>query len=1324
MAVALRRTRLLPAAILLVLTAGCAWFQEPPSLAPETAPSGAGEPGRSLNGLPPGTGAPADTGGAGFGASLVGPLAALPESSAAAAAPPEASEGTAAGVPSAAAPAPPRTAPSRPMTAPPDTGGVPGEAVSGSDQWNLTGDELHAATTPQGQEIRITHPTITQGDLVISSPQGTYFVDPRTARLTDGVAFSEGSARGTSNTATYDRNDQTLTAVGDVNVYSPGDSLHMAGDRGVYDRERRVFTLTGHVHGERNGRLLTSREAEWHRDEKLIYLTGDVRVVDPVAKSTVTGQRLTYDLTTDRARVTQAPELALSGSEEGVIRAVGDRLWLEPSGNAYAGGNVRVTRGGVTATADSAAFDTATHRAFLFGSPRVVEQDGTLTGDTLILVFDENRVLERADMHGDAMVRYAPVDTTVEGEVSVVRGDSLSMYFGPGGAERVETFGDARSTYTPSPADAAAGAGTNAARGDTITIFIEANRVDRVRINGHAKGVYVFEGEGEAGGDSARAAPDTLAAAPDTAGAAADTSLAAATRGLLPTAEELGAAPGAEKVLYESDTILYSMSTRIVDLAGDAKLEYGDLTLTAGKVKFYTERKYLEAEEKPVLVQGGGAGGEQRVVGAHMDYGLRSKEGTIAGGRTKAQDGFIYSDALRKISDDQFLAREGSYTTCDNIEHDTEPHYHFTSKKMRIYLKDKVIAKPVVLYIRDIPIFALPFYVFSINRGRQSGFLTPDLDFGLTGSSGRFFRNLGYYWAASPYFDLTVSSEYAEASKRFVGRGKVQYAKRYLMSGYVDAARTIGSTTKGYDITGSHQMSLGDWRMTGRAEFRNSTFRRNEPLGTDFGTRFDRLLKSDLSVSRNFSAGSLFLTASRQVDLAPETTPGTSTPVVQELLPSYSLSLKQITLGRKADAKGEGARLPALANLRIGFSSRGSSSFTRTQTTYSTAADTLAGTPADTVTSTSSERQTSATHTFTVSDSRRVLNALNLQPSLSLNDYWVDREFSAADTVKGFHQAAVWSASLGTGTSLYGTFPGIGPVTALRHTFEPSASFTYHPAFAGLSYIDTSGVKRNRYPGISSFESRQVNLGLRNALEIKVRSGEGTRKLRLLDWSLNSGYDFTAHKRGELGWSPVNSTFNLPRILGVDLNFNSTHDPYHQFRFTNFQTTAIFGFRGALPGQESGETVGQPRPPGEEPTDWDRLGGDLAGGWGQPVGSENAEAKALDWNAGFSVSYSGSRQIDRVQTQTRVNSQGSVQITKNWSVSYTNSWDVDAGKLTTESLSLHRDLHCWEASFTRSRAGSINSFFFRINVKSLPDIKYEQGQNPGTGLDTLTRFLP
>ena len=75
---------------------------------------------------------------------------------------------------------------------------------------------------------------------------------------------------------------------------------------------------------------------------------------------------------------------------------------------------------------------------------------------------------------------------------------------------------------------------------------------------------------------------------------------------------------------------------------------------------------------------------------------------------------------------------------------------------MKIYLDDKMVARPVVFKIGHIPVMMLPFYMGSLNDERHSGLL-PDVRFGFADDRGRFIRNLGYYWAVNGYADITTS---------------------------------------------------------------------------------------------------------------------------------------------------------------------------------------------------------------------------------------------------------------------------------------------------------------------------------------------------------------------------------------------------------------------------------------------------------------------------------------------------------------------------------------------------------------------------------------
>jgi alcohol dehydrogenase class IV len=65
--------------------------------------------------------------------------------------------------------------------------------------------------------------------------------------------------------------------------------------------------------------------------------------------------------------------------------------------------------------------------------------------------------------------------------------------------------------------------------------------------------------------------------------------------------------------------------------------------------------------------------------------------------------------------------------------------------------------------------------------------------------------------------------------------------------------------------------------------------------------------------------------------------------------------------------------------------------------------------------------------------------------------------------------------------------------------------------------------------------------------------------------------------------------------------------------------------------------------------------------------------------------------------------------TKNWRVDYSAQFDFESRKMISQYYSVKRELHCWEAQFTRSISGGFTEYYFKINVKNLPEVYYEQG---------------
>ena len=97
---------------------------------------------------------------------------------------------------------------------------------------------------------------------------------------------------------------------------------------------------------------------------------------------------------------------------------------------------------------------------------------------------------------------------------------------------------------------------------------------------------------------------------------------------------------------------------------------------------------------------------------------------------------------------------------------------------------DKVVARPIVLYIADIPIFGLPFGVFPHQKGRRhSGWIMPS--YGTDNRWGGYINGLGYYWAINDYFDTKLTASFYDRDGITL-RSQNNYSKRYAYNGSFD----------------------------------------------------------------------------------------------------------------------------------------------------------------------------------------------------------------------------------------------------------------------------------------------------------------------------------------------------------------------------------------------------------------------------------------------------------------------------------------------------------------------------------------------------------
>ncbi|MFI3302034.1 MAG: hypothetical protein SNI18_02565 [Rikenellaceae bacterium] len=64
-------------------------------------------------------------------------------------------------------------------------------------------------------------------------------------------------------------------------------------------------------------------------------------------------------------------------------------------------------------------------------------------------------------------------------------------------------------------------------------------------------------------------------------------------------------------------------------------------------------------------------------------------------------------------------------------------------------------------------------------------------------------------------------------------------------------------------------------------------------------------------------------------------------------------------------------------------------------------------------------------------------------------------------------------------------------------------------------------------------------------------------------------------------------------------------------------------------------------------------------------------------------------------------------------ITFSGGYDIQSRELTTSSVAISRDLHCWQMSFSWIPFGYYKSWSFNIGVRasSLADLKYDKSQS-------------
>ncbi|MEZ4650598.1 MAG: putative LPS assembly protein LptD [Candidatus Eisenbacteria bacterium] len=738
-----------------------------------------------------------------------------------------------------------------------------------------------------------------------------------------------------------------------------------------------------------------------------------------------------------------------------------------------------------------------------------------------------------------------------------------------------------------------------------------------------------------------------------------------------------------ETVIYEGDTIrFYSAEDRLA-IRGAGRMHYQENELASEEIDYLADQDLVIATGEPKLRDGA-----SEVIGERMTYRTDEREGMVYQGKTSFEGGFYYGEQIKKLSDNALLVKDGQYTTCS----EDPPHYSFHSSKMKLLLKDKAVSRPVILHIRGIPVFAIPYYFFPLKKGRQSGFLFPNMEFGFNNNRGRFVRNIGYYWTMSDYADLKTWFDFYDRGPEFKLNADFNYALRYYFDGgvtgqYVDTT-VDGGKKKRWSLEGSHRQQFDNGaQLTMRANFKSDkSFVDDYDIGAGVDERLNRQLDSSASFSKSWSLFRVSVDATRTQYLDEQAGGGLE---ISESYPSVNLNVNSFPLGRAADDLGRGGRLPFLSSTYVSTSYRFRHVRTKRFDEHA-------------------EENSAAAAAWSLRDTRSLGPYLRLTPSVSGNVAW----FHEDNRERMNQVGGTWSASVSAGNTLYGTLPfGVGPLAGLRHVVEPSVSYSYQPEFESLKYeveelqpdSTLRTVTRQTFPsvggiGLSGSERSSLSLSLSQRVHTKWKRGETVvKKENVLSMDTSTSYNYLAKGEGVEKWSDLSNTIKFRPFQTFDSSYRFVVDPYEWTNQSFDVRTAVRLSSTMFSRSATADTTGS------DQLEYGELG--QVSFQGSDLGNREAlqtSTGTVPWTMSLSHDYSGRRgSSSRAQS---LSASLGLTPTSHWEMSTSAYYDLKERSFRSHSFRLTRDLHCWTFFFEYSSTGS---YYFRVYLRDIPEIQYE-----------------
>ena len=207
--------------------------------------------------------------------------------------------------------------------------------------------------------------------------------------------------------------------------------------------------------------------------------------------------------------------------------------------------------------------------------------------------------------------------------------------------------------------------------------------------------------------------------------------------GILPT--DVPIEMSAEKLDFNYDKGTYIAR-------GNVTLRQGNLHLSTDNLRYDLKTGKLTARGKVIVRTDSGV-----VEADEFSVVLPKATGVLVNGKLflSRENIYLTGKRLEKIGDSSYRIHQGSFTTCMGAT----PAWRITGRDLDVTLEGYGVLKHGFFYIRDIPVFYLPWLIYPAKRTRQSGLLMPNMS---NSTLKGFDFRIPLFVALSPSADVTI----------------------------------------------------------------------------------------------------------------------------------------------------------------------------------------------------------------------------------------------------------------------------------------------------------------------------------------------------------------------------------------------------------------------------------------------------------------------------------------------------------------------------------------------------------------------------------------